>query len=345
MVSVSRAQDYDIDAKKGIITLKQPQIINGCQTVESIFNFGESMGFHNLEKVAVIARVIKTKDKDLGANVTARTNTQNPQTARNLCANLPSQINLKQLFDELAPPVFYQTKDGEWDSLPQFKRDRHTGKDGIERGVDNRDTAQAYIAFARDDELLNPVQARRMRTQIFDITEDTYEDVFPDSPRNPYEFLVPCLFLTFVEARLRKIRRELADIVPKSDEEQASYESRNSLRYAKWFILGIIGWLVRHQYKCQELEPKVAKLLASDIGDFAGPRELGIIMLDFAFNLIEDYSAFCASSEEKLEEEFDPALAYRQAPVWKDLKRFALTRYKRSIDRKELKVELFPKLV
>ena len=337
--------DYDIDEKKGIITLKQPQIINGCQTAESIFNFGEAMGYHNLERVAVIARVIKTKDKLLGGNITARTNTQNPQTARNLCANLPSQINLAQLFDELAPPVFYQTKDGEWDSLPQFKKDRHTGRDGIERVIDNRDAAQAYIAFARDDELLNPVQARRMRTQIFDITEDTYADVFPDPPRSPYEFLVPYLFLNFVESKLGQIRKELAGVVPKSDEEWASYESRNSLRYAKWFIMGILGWLVRYQYKCNELEPKVAMLLASEIGDFAGPSELGKSMLDFAFDLVEEYSGFCASSAEKFEEEFDPALAYRQAPVWKDLKRNALTRYKRLIDRKIFKMDLFPALV
>jgi hypothetical protein len=254
----------------------------------------------------------------------------------------------KTSVSEVSLPVFYQTKDGEWDSLLQSKKDRYLGKGGIERLIDNRDAAQAYIALARDDELLNPVQARRMRTAIFDITEDTYEDVFPDSPRSPFEFLVPYLFLTYVETRNSAIRKELAKIEPKSDEEQALYGSRNSLRYAKWFIMGIIGWLVRHQYKSKELDPKAAELLASDIGDFAGPRELGNIMLNFAFDLIEEYSAFCVSQqsteEEQPEEEFDPALAYRQAPVWKDLKQYALTRYRRQVSRKELKVELFPTL-
>jgi hypothetical protein len=255
---------------------------------------------------------------------------------------------LKQLFDEISPPVFYQTKDGEWDSLPQSKKDRYLGKEEIERLIDNSDAVQAYIAFARDDELLNPVASRRMRTKIFDITEDTYEDVFPDSPRSPFEFLVPYLFLSYVETRISAIRQELAKIEPQNDEERALYETKNSLRHARWFTLGIIGWLVRHHYKCKELDPKVAELLASDIGDFAGPRELGNVMLNFAFDLVEEYSAFCLSKqrteEEDSEEEFDPALAYRQAPVWKDLKNYALARYKRQISRKELKVELFPAL-
>jgi len=352
-ISIS-CSDYSISRKKKTIRIVEPQIINGCQTAESIFNFGDSVkhGRHNLEKVSVLARVIKLSEKDatLSANITARTNTQNPQTSRNLCANYISQTRLKKRFNELVPPVFYQTKDGEWESLPTHKKDHHTSKEGMIRRVDNRDAAQAYIAFARDDDKLNPVQARRLRSSLFDMTKLTYQDVFPDEPRTPYEYLVPCLFLMYVERRIRSILKEIGEHAQKEqdDEERVQDEIKASVRYAKWFMVGILGWLAGRHYAKVASYPAIAKILYPAIGDFWSPSDLGKQMLDFAFTVIEEYSDEETrrddDEEEPDREEFDPALAYRQDRTWKNLKRKAARNYKREIDSGRFKADLFPNL-
>jgi hypothetical protein len=352
-ISIS-CSNYKISRKKKTIQIVQPQIINGCQTAESIFNFGESVkhGRHNLRRVGVLARVIKlsAKDTTLSANITARTNTQNPQTARNLCANDQSQVKLKKRFDELVPPVFYQTKDGEWDSLPTIKQNRHTTRDGVTRRVDNRDVAQAYIAFAKDDDKLNPVQARRLRSSLFDTTKVAYQQVFPDEPRSPYEYLVPCLLLTYVEKRIRSILKEVAGRaqLELSEEDREQDEIKASVRYAKWFIVGILGWLASRFYGSSAFYPAFTKALYPAIGDFASPSDLGKHMLDFAFNVVEEYTdeetRRDQDEEEQKREEFDPALAYRQERTWSNLKRKAARNYKRENQDGRFRADLFPKL-
>jgi len=330
--------DYDLPEDSDIIKIEKPQIINGCQTAESIFNFGETGGSHNLKTVSVLARVIKTKDETIGQNITARTNTQNPQSARNLCANLESQTSLKERFEELNPPVFLQTKDGEWDGLPEFVSHKYIAKDGTPRLVDNARAASAYMALGRDDEEINPVEARRKHTDVFDITKPFYEQIFPDNPRSPHEYLVPYLFLKFVDDRLKAIRKSLATDEPGTEEELNLYEVRGSVRYAKWFVMGLAGWLLRQHYNIPRLDAKTSKLLYPALGDFSQPSTLTNYIIDQGVDWIESYTEDHMAAEE----EFDPVLAYRQGGVWRDLKKRVLRRYQRSIQKGEFRVDLFP---
>ncbi len=335
-ISIS-CTNYSLDEANNMINIVNPQVINGCQTAESIFNFGEKNGVHNLKTVSILARVIKTTDKLVGQNITARTNTQNPQSARNLCANLESQTSLKQLFDDMNPPVFFETKDGEWDGLPDFRSGRYLGRDGKPRFVDNARAASAYMAFARDDEL-NPVEARRKHTDVFDITKPYYEQIFPEKPRSPYEYLVPYLFLGFVEDKLKEVRKALSTASPSTDEELAVQEVRGSVRYAKWFVMGLVGWLMRQYYGKPQLDEDVSTFLYPALGDFSGPSPLAKYAIDLSTDMIESYT------ENKLSEneDFDAALAYRQSVVWKDLKRRALRRYQRLVEKGEFHSDLFP---
>jgi hypothetical protein len=152
-------------------------------------------------------------------------------------------------------------------------------------------------------------------------------------------YLVPSLLLMYTEKRLKKIRKELGTRSPKTQDEQVADEIKGSVRYAKWFIVGAIAWLVRSYYSTKRLDESTAKLLYKQIGDIRAPSDLGNYMLDFAIDLIEEYS----DEEQRRDDEFDPALAYRQAQVWKNLKRKAERNYRRLTDRGAFKSELFPK--
>jgi len=342
-ISISCSDYSDIDEETKIINVSKPQIINGCQTAESIFNFAAEEGVHNIENVSVLARIIKTTDPKIGQNVTTRTNTQNPQRARNLCANLSSQQDLKDQFRDLKLPVFYQAKDGEWDSLPGFEADRYIGKDKTARLVDNLDAAQAYIAFVTHDDDLNPVEARRKQSQVFDTLDKYYSKIFPDDVRSPYEYLVPYLFLEYVERRLKKIRQEVDLATAKTEAEAEIDEIKASLRYAKWFIVGLIGSLVRVHYAVETLDADLAKQLYEAIGDFSSPSELGNYMTEFAMQIVEEYSDDHMSHENGEErEEFDPALAYRRIEIWRVLNRKLVRKHTRAVEKGEFRGDLFP---
>jgi REP element-mobilizing transposase RayT len=194
------------------------------------------------------------------------------------------------------------------------------------------------------------VQARRLRSSLFDTTKLAYQEVFPDEPRTPYEYLVPCLLLTYVEKRIRSILKEVAGHAQTEldDEEREQDEIKASVRYAKWFIVGILGWLAKRHYGSNASYPALAKALYPSIGDFTSPSEFGKHMLDFAFNVIEEYSdeetRRDQDEEEQKREEFDPALAYRQDRTWNNLKRKSARNYKRENQDGRFRGDLFPKL-
>ena len=120
------------------------------------------------------------------------------------------------------------------------------------------------------------------------------------------------------------------------------------MRYAKWFIVGILGWLAKKHYGPEAPYPAIARVLYPVIGDFESPSELGKHMLEFAFNVIEEYSdeetRRDEDEEEQKREEFDPALAYRQERTWNSLKRKAVRNFRRENQDGRFRSDLFPKL-
>jgi len=86
------ADEASIVMEEDYIRLKNPQIVNGCQTVRSVEHYsGELTG--NL-----LVRIIESKDHDFINKLTLYQNTSNPVSSRDLKANDPIQVRLKHQF-------------------------------------------------------------------------------------------------------------------------------------------------------------------------------------------------------------------------------------------------------
>jgi hypothetical protein len=158
------AHSYTIRDADSQIRLMNPQIVNGLQTVKSIYNAvtGKVAGSEDLEKECLVqVKVIQTNDPDFVSKVVYATNNQNPMSSRNLKANNREQKTLKTAFATLPEAWFYQVKQGEWSSLTgeeerffkqvigfpasHFRFDPH--KKTSVRLIDNEDAAKAWLAF------------------------------------------------------------------------------------------------------------------------------------------------------------------------------------------------------
>lgn len=157
------ASNYAIPPDQSQIRLVNAQIVNGLQTVKSIYNAvtEKEVSVQDLENDCVVqVKAIQTSDQGFVASVVRATNNQNPMSARNLRANAREQKTLRKAFAALSPRWFLQVKEGEWESLSQeggkffkeivgfppmeFKPDP-AKKRG--RMVDNQDVAKAWLAF------------------------------------------------------------------------------------------------------------------------------------------------------------------------------------------------------
>lgn len=157
------ANNYTVPREATHIRIKHGQVVNGLQTVKSIYNAVslKRATVADLDADCVVqVKVIKANDKRLISQVVKATNNQNPMSARNLRANDDLQKRLRNDFSLYTPRWFFQTKQSEWDSLTQ--EGGHFFKDVVGfpvlefkpdpmkkwgRVLDNQDAAKAYLAM------------------------------------------------------------------------------------------------------------------------------------------------------------------------------------------------------
>lgn len=160
------AKHYKIRKKGGnaiAVDVTGAQIVNGLQTVKSIYNgvADKDVQLEEIEKDCVVqVKVIQSSDAQFLSEIVQSTNNQNPMADRNLKANSREQKLLKTSFAELSPRWFCQTKQGEWESLTSesshfFKQvigysvSDFRSMPGRRRGrvIDNTDAAKAWLCF------------------------------------------------------------------------------------------------------------------------------------------------------------------------------------------------------
>ncbi len=140
------------------ITLTNPQIINGCQTVRSICEAYESLTPEKQrefrEETRIQVKIIQKASKELIDELVITTNDQNPMNQRNLKSNAIEQRELQNKFNQMPQKWFYQRKDGEFKSLALyqggkrgFKKSNYTISQKKYRIIDNQELAKYWYSF------------------------------------------------------------------------------------------------------------------------------------------------------------------------------------------------------
>jgi hypothetical protein len=183
----------DLPENKIAITLRQPQVVNGCQTLLSLVRAyldlpeKDKEDFQN--SVRVQLKVIANQSPEYVERIIQSTNDQNPMSARSLKSNTLEQKKLQACFARFSPRYFYERKDGQFDGLlsfgqkmPSFRPNEYQIKPGKKkyRTLDNERLAKEWLAFIGfSDETL------RGGLQLFD-NDQLYRKAFLAHPRREF---------------------------------------------------------------------------------------------------------------------------------------------------------------
>lgn len=153
-------KNYKKDKTRKRITMKGPQIVNGCQTVRAICEAYEALPPEEQQqfrdKTRVQVKIIQTIDADFISELVISTNDQNPMNPRNLKSNTTEQREVQKIFRNLPAKWFLERKDGEFESLKKtsmkvrwFRKSDYEARPKRFRVIDNQKLAKALVFLHR----------------------------------------------------------------------------------------------------------------------------------------------------------------------------------------------------
>lgn len=156
------------------LAVRDFQIVNGCQTTVTLWKAAPIVEADPAIKVLV--RLMEGM-QGLRTEIAQATNTQARLSAQDFRSNDPLQQDLKNQFDALPEPIFYEVKRGDWEMAtttdPERRKRYQEGSARIFRRVSMVDIAQATLAF-----LGEPGDAKDKARTIFE-NDSRYKKVFP----------------------------------------------------------------------------------------------------------------------------------------------------------------------
>jgi hypothetical protein len=220
------------------------RIVNGCQTANILAENQDK-----LNDVEILLRLIETDDAELANKITVRNNTQNPIRGRDLFSQHYLQINIQKYFASRKPPIFYERRTGEWQSLPAYKKIKFKVKGKYQR-VRNDDCAKAFMAF----KLKKPSEAKMRKKDLFVLKENGgfYEDIFSDNT-DPEELLLAFSIHQKIKEKIREFLRNYEGL-PETEKKKLELR-RSFLPHADTQLLAMFGTIL--EIKCRgELHPR-----------------------------------------------------------------------------------------
>lgn len=106
----------DITEENGHLRIRDPYVLNGCQTIKTSFlfrydtKFKERIKLDTWNKISIPVRLITSSDENLIRQVTINNNRQNSMSAAALRANDPIQLELENRFRYRK--IFYERQEG-----------------------------------------------------------------------------------------------------------------------------------------------------------------------------------------------------------------------------------------
>ena len=198
-------------------TIKDPQIVNGLQTCETLFKAFNDNKIKN--DCSILLRVIETNNSKFMSKISISTNSQNPVTSRALYANSPEQISLKKEF--LNYSFYLQTKDDEYNELLKSEKSKIVKNDLV---------GQAYLACF----LQQPSIALSKKSQVW---KNSYDSIFIKG--KPTD-----LILAYATLRLVLTVQKQLKLQPKyADKDTADHAA---ITYGKFHISKIALHILKH---------------------------------------------------------------------------------------------------
>ncbi len=199
------------------IEVEDFQIVNGCQTVASIWSVFKDKTA-NISKVRVLAKIVENSTAGSDADgmsmlIAERSNTQNALKAFDWKANDKRQQRWHALLQRMDPPWFYEIKRGTWAALPASDK-AHYRSGKTTQKVSMKELGQAGYAF-----LGYPGSAADKPRNIFksdrgdpeDNRDNLYDTIFHEGLSGSQLLLPHLVFLEADEIAKRKPTLKLSD--------------------------------------------------------------------------------------------------------------------------------------
>ena len=181
----------DVGKSAKILTVKGLQVINGAQTVYSVYQAYESASLDEREIMDADARIsfrlIRSSDEDFNMEITRFTNSQNAMEPRDFVANLEEQRRLQN--ESFKTRIWYEKRRGE------FRLEKEKLKElGIEI-VSNEIFAKAYVAFHLQRPTLAAINSHHFFLRRTESESGLYEHIFTEQTK--FEDMLGALYFWF----------------------------------------------------------------------------------------------------------------------------------------------------
>ena len=212
---------FNID-ENGVISITNFQIVNGCQTTVTLSKREE----FELAQTYVDLKLVDA-ESDFAQYIAEASNSQTALKAKDFTSFERQQIRLREEFDRLRPPWFYEIKQGYW-RFVLSDRDKARFKTGRrKRHVEVQPLAQASLAFRG----YPSVALDRVR-YVFngirsDEDRDWYVRAFPQNIKAE-QLVLPWTLLQYI---LREKKKD-----------------KSSLKFSNFHILWLISQMLRENY-------------------------------------------------------------------------------------------------
>jgi len=215
-----------VEEKENIISLVEPRILNGAQTVTSLKEFveknhGNNSFNQNIDRfraIKVLAKVVHSNDDDFIRNVTINNNRQNPVMPWNLRANDIIQLHFEDKFrNELK--IYYERQENAFRNLTNLDLEEMGIVDS--KSIEIRKFAQTLLAMQGEIEKFSSIP------EVFE-NQNYYNETFKEK------------YLR-VDARklvlFYKIQFRLSSVINEFKEKWVKYDYIDKARNLLWALL------------------------------------------------------------------------------------------------------------
>jgi hypothetical protein len=257
-------EDFEpVHGTTNLIKVTDIQIVNGCQTTETLYRNSTRVIGH--PEIKVNFRLVTCAPASAGL-IAKATNQQTRLRAADFVTLDQIQEELHQQFAGMQPkPWYYQIKPRSWKNvmLRNNRRDalKFIGEDG-ERVIALEDAAQRGFAF-----LGEPIIAAQRTGEIFrSVNEAGFkETVFPPG-LSAYQLLLPWIIFLGIKQRLPEF------LISKSVDVEKRDIARVWLEHARLTALSLVGDALREHYGVAKLEyfsPDLSRKLLDSFGKWS----------------------------------------------------------------------------